>query len=67
MKINIQSTSRPVADYETCILDHSVQRFTVEIRSMGGVFPDSLKELIQKKYEVLSVEEVNRTLFITPV
>lgn len=66
MKVNIQSTARPVKDYETCIVDHSVQRFIVEVRSMSGVFPDNLKDLIQQKYEVLKVEEVERTLFVIP-
>jgi hypothetical protein len=45
-----------LTDGKTVTLDHAVQEFTVVIRSMAGVHPQTLKDLIQRKYEVVSIK-----------
>lgn len=42
---------------ETVIVDHFTQRFTVVIRSLSPVGEDTLKNLIQQKYEVVEIEK----------
>lgn len=51
-------------DGQTVTLDHSVQAFTVVIRSMNTVHPQTLKDLIQKRYEVVSIMETDRTDYV---
>jgi len=55
---------RPVGDGETVTVDHSVQVFTVVVRSMSHIGPETLKNLIQQKYEVVKVEETDSTLYV---
>jgi len=43
-------------DGETVSVDHSVQQFTVTIRSMTPIGVQSLKDLIQKKREEILLD-----------
>ena len=45
-------------------VDHVVQKFEVIIRAMRGVGPQDLKDLIQRKYEVASLKEIDRTDYV---
>ena len=63
--MNIREVNgRPVGDGETVTMDHSVQVFTVVVRSMSRIGPDTLKNLIQQKYEVVKVEETDSTIYV---
>lgn len=55
---------RHVDDGETVTLDHSVQVFTVVVRSMSRVSPDTIKNLIQQRHEVVRIEETDNTLYV---
>ncbi len=48
---------------QTMITDHSVQQFTVTVRSMSEVHPDTLKRLIQSRYEVIECTQVDNALY----
>jgi len=54
----------PIDDGQTCITDHSVQVVTVTLRSMDGVPLDALKNLIEKRWDVVTIEEVYRDLYV---
>lgn len=43
----------------TSFVDHSVTSFVVAVRSINTVGPDSIKNLIEKKFEVISIEETD--------
>lgn len=47
-----------IGNGQTVQFDHSVQTFTVSVRSMGGVGIDTIKNLIEKRHEVVAIEEV---------
>lgn len=40
------------------------QVFTVVVRSMGRVSPDTIKNLIQQRHEVVKIEETDSTLYV---
>lgn len=56
--------STTLADGSCRIIDHSVSKFEVSIRTMGSVGPLSMKDLIQTKYEVVEIKEVEKTTFV---
>lgn len=60
----IEVNGRPVRDGETVTVDHSIQTITVKIRSMGVVDTDIVRNLLQQRYEVLSIEKDDVTLFV---
>jgi hypothetical protein len=63
--MNIREVNgRHVDDGETVTVDHSVQVFTVVVRSMSRVGPDTIKNLIEKRHEVVKVEEIDSTLYV---
>jgi hypothetical protein len=45
-----------LVDGKTVTLDHAVQEFTVVIRSCSGIHPQTLKDLIERKFEVVSIK-----------
>ena len=51
--------NKPVSDGQTCSVDHTVAEFKVVVRSINSVGPNDLKNLIEQKFEVVAVEEVN--------
>ena len=55
---------KEIHDGKTVTLDHSVQSFTIVVRSMSGVSPQTLKDLIQTKYEVIRIGENDRTDYV---
>lgn len=49
---------------ETISVDHTTTEFRVVIRSMSGqVGPETMKNLIQQKFEVVEIEEVENKHF----
>lgn len=48
-------------DGQTVTIDHSVQVFTVTIRSGCGIHSQTLKDHLQKKWEVTHITENDRT------
>jgi len=61
------SLGKPVHDGQTVVVDHTVREFRVVIRSMNNVGPDTIKNLIQTKFEVVKCEVVNETSYVYPV
>lgn len=51
-------------DGRTYTIDNTIQTFIVQVRSLGSIGEDTIKDLIQQKYEVTKVEEINRTDFV---
>jgi hypothetical protein len=51
-------------DGETVTVDHSVRTFMVQIRSINTVGPESLKQLIEQKFEVTDIQETDGTYFV---
>ena len=58
--MQIRLDGKPLGDGRTVTLDHSVQKFEVLVRSLNGIAPQKVKDLIQKSYEVVSVKEIDR-------
>jgi len=54
----------PIGNGMTVTLDHSVQVFTVAVRSMGRVGTDTIKNLIEKRHEVVRIEEIDNTAYV---
>ena len=46
----------------TQTVDNIVQEYTVVIRSMSGVHPDTLRDHLQKKWEVLRLEKTGEVI-----
>ena len=44
----------------TVITDHFVTKFVVEIRTMSVLSADTVKNHLQKKWEVVDIQEVDR-------
>lgn len=49
----------------TVTVDHTVQTFTVVIRSMGSVHPDTIKDFLQRRYEVVECKETDATTYVS--
>ena len=49
---------------QTVTVDHVVQSFTVVVRSMNGVDNQTLKNLLQQKWEIVSLKENDRTEYV---
>lgn len=60
----VRLDGKPLKDGETVTTDHSVRTFTVQVRSMGTVSVDSIKDLIERRHEVVSIEEGDLTLYV---
>jgi hypothetical protein len=62
--MQVHLKGKKLYDGQTVTLDHSVQKFEVVIRSMSGVAPQRLKDLIQKSFEVVRINEIDRTDYV---
>lgn len=62
--MQVHLDGKKVLDGQTVTLDHSVQSFTVVVRSLAGITPQTVKNLIQKSYEVIAVKENDRTDYV---
>ena len=60
----VEVNGRTILPGVTVTGDHTVKTFTVTVRSMGVVGPTTIKDLIEKKIEVVSVEEVDATVYV---
>lgn len=50
--------------YQNNTPDHSVQTFVVQIRSLSGIHPDTIKDQLQKKWEVINIEKTDQTNYV---
>ncbi len=51
--------------FNKCIVpDHSVQTFTVKVRSIGGVPANTIKRLIETRHEVVSIELIEDLIVV---
>lgn len=50
---------KPIGDGQTVIVDHTIKTFTVSVRSTSNVGADTIKNLIEAKYEVVEIEETD--------
>ena len=48
---------------ETISVDHSTKEFRIVIRSTSNVGIESMKDLIQQKFEVVEIEETGSEFF----
>lgn len=55
---------RVVRPDSTVTVDHTVQTFVVTVRSMGRVSSETIKNLIEKKYEVCNITEQGSTAYV---
>lgn len=44
-------------------VDHTVRTFTVSVRSMNCIGPDTIKKLIQEKFEVTDCQMTDEKVF----
>lgn len=44
--------------------DHNLNTFVVTLRSLAGVHPDTVKNLLQTRYEVVEIEPVSNVLVV---
>jgi hypothetical protein len=58
-----QHVSAPEFNH-TVGVDHTEQSFTVRIRSLSPVSPSVLQNLIEQKFEVVSLDENTEVLFV---
>ena len=58
----IYANGQPIPQGHCVVPDHSVQTFTVTIRSLRTLSPETIKNLIEKKFEVLDCEETAGTI-----
>jgi len=59
MRQIVEVNGKKIGDGETVTLDHSVQTFIVKVRSLGHVSPNTIKDLIEKRHEVVSIEQTD--------
>ena len=55
---NIYVGQKP-RDGQTCTVDNVTQTFTVSIRSLSGVSPDDVKNLLQQRWEVTNITQTD--------
>lgn len=51
---------------QTYTIDHAVSKFTLTVRSMNTVTAETIRRMIERGYEVVNVEEVERTTYVHP-
>lgn len=65
MKRNfVEVNGKPIQPGTTFTVDHTEQVFTIKVRSLSGVGAESLKDHIESKWEVVQIEEVEKTHFV---
>jgi hypothetical protein len=62
--MQVRINGKPLVDGKTVKLDHSVQKFEIVVRSLRGVSTQTVKDLIQKSYEVVRINEIDRTDYV---
>ena len=50
---------KPIGDGQTVQVDHTIKTFTVSVRSMSNVGADTIKNLIEAKFEVVEIKETD--------
>lgn len=53
-----------VAPGKCVVPDHTVKTFNITIRSNTGITPDTIKEWLQRRYEVLECTLTDGTVYI---
>lgn len=61
---NIKIDGTPIPQGHCVTPDHSVQTFVVQIRSLSGIHPDTVKDQLQKKWEVINIEKTDQTNYV---
>ena len=61
---NVNIGDSPINDGDTVQVDHNVTTFVVTIRSMGSVGVESIKDLIERKFEVVDIKETDQQLMV---
>ena len=64
-KHNQVSLNGDVHDGTTVSLDHCVQKMEVTIRSLSGVHAQTIKDFLQRRYQVVDIKELERTDFVS--
>lgn len=59
MSQTIRPDGTPVPHGHCVEVDHTLTTFTVVVRSMNKVGPQTIKDLIQKKFEVVEVKQID--------
>jgi hypothetical protein len=54
-------------DRQVVKVDHQTITFTVSIRTMGEVSPETIKRMLQARYEVTECKETDRATIATPI
>ena len=60
----LEVNGRKVSDSQTVTPDHSVQTFTVSIRTLCGISLNRVKDILEGHVEVTAIEETNRQDFV---
>jgi hypothetical protein len=60
----IEVNGRLLHDGQTVMVDHNVQVFTVVVRGLAPVHPDTLKNIIQQRLEVVSINQVEHDTYV---
>lgn len=55
---------RFIPNGKTVTQDHQVTTFVVTVRHMNTVGPETIKDLIQRKFEVTNIEQVDKITFV---
>lgn len=63
--MNVVRLNDTPLDDRVSIVDHYTQKFTVVLRSMTPIGPETLKDLIQKRYEVTNITKDDITAYVT--
>lgn len=61
---SINIGSKPIRDGDTVQVDHNVSVFSVSVRSLSNIGTETIKNLIEKKYEVTDVQQVEQTFMV---
>jgi hypothetical protein len=59
----VHPDGKNVQPHSTFTVDNVVDTFTIQIRSLSGVDAETVKRIIQSKYEVISCEITERKIF----
>jgi hypothetical protein len=60
----VEIHGKDIGNGETCSADHIIQNFTLTIRTLNGVSVDTVKNLIETKYEVIDIQQNRAVVFV---
>lgn len=60
----IRTDGTPVPAHHCVTPDHNLNTFVVTLRSLAGVSQETVKNLLQTRYEVVEIEPVNNVLVV---